>query len=199
MGKKVKWTNEHLDFIKANQADISRRELFELLCNTFDDIDPIATLDNFKGLVLRMGLRSNRDGCFKKGQIPWNKGVKGYMGANRTSFKKGQPSHNQRPIGSQRICSKDKYVIEKVAEPDVWKHKHRLLWEEHYGEIPEDCVIRFIDKDRMNITIENLICVPQGANSVLNLHNRPDTQDPDLNKAIILTETLRHEIRKLHG
>ena len=56
MGKKVKWTNEHLDFIRANQADISRRELFELLCDTFDDIDPIATLDNFKGLVLRMGL-----------------------------------------------------------------------------------------------------------------------------------------------
>ena len=199
MGKKVKWTNEHLDFIRANQADISRRELFELLCNTFDDIDPIATLDNFKGLVLRMGLRSNRDGCFKKGQTPWNKGKTGYMGANRTSFKKGQPSHNQRPIGSQRICSKDKDVIEKVAEPDVWKHKHRLLWEEHYGEIPEDCVIRFIDKDRMNITIENLICVPQGANSVLNLHNRADTDNPDLNKAIILTETLRHEIRKLHG
>ena len=199
MGKKVKWTNEHLDFIRENQADISRRELFELLCNTFDDIDPIATLDNFKGLVLRVGLRSNRDGCFKKGQTPWNKGVKGDKGANRTSFKKGQPSHNQRPIGSQRICSKDKYVIEKVAEPDVWKHKHRILWEEHYGEIPEDCVIRFIDKDRMNITIENLICVPQGANSVLNLHNRADTDNPDLNKAIILTETLRHERRKLHG
>lgn len=199
MGKKVKWTNEHLDFIRANQADISRRELFELLCNTFDDIDPIATLDNFKGLVLRMGLRSNRDGCFKKGQTPWNKGKTGYMGANRTSFKKGQPSHNQRPIGSQRICSKDKYLIEKVAEPDVWDYKHRMLWREHYGEIPEDCVIRFIDKDRMNITIENLICVPQGANSVLNLHNRADTDNPDLNKAIILTETLRHEIRKLHG
>ena len=43
MGKKVKWTNEHLDFIRANQADITRRELFELLCDTFDDIDPIAT------------------------------------------------------------------------------------------------------------------------------------------------------------
>ena len=197
MGKKVKWTEEHLDFIRANQANISRRELFELLCNTFDDIDPIATLDNFKGLVLRMGLRNNRNGCFKKGQTPWNKGKTGYMGANITSFKKGQDPHNHRPIGSQRICAKDGYLLEKVAEPDVWKHKHRLLWQEHHGEIPGDCIIRFIDGDRTNIAIDNLICVPQGANSVLNLHNRADTNNPDLNKAIILTETLRHEIRKL--
>ncbi len=29
------------------------------------------------------------DGKFKKGQVPWNQGVTGYMGANRTSFKKG--------------------------------------------------------------------------------------------------------------
>ena len=31
----------------------------------------------------------NNDGKFKKGLIPWNKGKTGYMGANRTSFKKG--------------------------------------------------------------------------------------------------------------
>ncbi len=32
------------------------------------------------------------DGKFKKGSMPWNKGVTGYMGANRTSYKKGDNS-----------------------------------------------------------------------------------------------------------
>lgn len=198
MAKPIKWTDEMLEFAIANNEKLTRAEIARQLIERFD-ADPRLEARTVSSKLCSLGHRSPISGCFKKGMTPWNKGVKGYMGANRTSFKKGQPSHNQRPIGSQRICSKDKYVIEKVAEPDVWKHKHRLLWEEHYGEIPEDCVIRFIDKDRMNITIENLICVPQGANSVLNLHNRPDTQDPELNKAIILTETLKHEIRKLHG
>ena len=46
-----------------------------------------------KGLAQRNWLEYNyvmkKDGRFKKGQVPWNKGVKGYMGANKTSFKKG--------------------------------------------------------------------------------------------------------------
>ena len=198
MSRYIEWTGEMLEFAIANNDKMTRPEIARHLREHFND-DPRINAMNVSRKLCSLGHKSPSSGRFKKGLSPWNKGVKGYMGANRTSFKKGQPSHNHRPIGSQRICSKDKYVIEKVAEPDVWKHKHRLLWEEHYGEIPEDCVIRFIDKDRMNITIENLICVPQGANSVLNLHNRADTDNPDLNKAIILTETLKHEIRKLHG
>ena len=48
-------------------------------------------------------MRSNK-GQFEKGLIPWNKGVKGYMGANRTSFKKGD---NSRPL-EQRFWEKVK-------------------------------------------------------------------------------------------
>lgn len=196
MAKPIEWTEQMLEFAIANNEKLTRAEIARQLIGRFD-ADPRLEARTVSRKLCSLGYKSPSNGYFKKGFTPWNKGVKGFMGANRTSFKKGQDPHNHRPIGSQRICSKDKYVIEKVAEPDVWKHKHRILWEEHYGEIPEDCVIRFIDGDRANITIENLICVPQGANSVLNLHNRADTDNPDLNKAIILTETLRHEIRKL--
>lgn len=196
MAKPIKWTDEMLEFAIANNEKLTRAEIARQLIERLD-ADPRLEARTVSRKLCSLGCKSPRTGGFEKGFTPWNKGVKGYMGANRTSFKKGQNPHNQRPIGSQRICSKDKYVIEKVAEPDVWGYKHRMLWQEHHGEIPEDCIIRFIDKDRMNITIDNLICVPQGANSVLNLHNRADTNNSDLNKAIILTETLRHEIRKL--
>lgn len=39
-------------------------------------------------------------GSFKKGQVPWNKGKTGYMGANKTSFKKGHLPPNTREMYS---------------------------------------------------------------------------------------------------
>lgn len=43
------------------------------------------------------------DGRFKKGQIPWNKGTKGVMKVNATSFIKGQPAHNKKtPL--KKVC-----------------------------------------------------------------------------------------------
>lgn len=46
------------------------------------------------------------DGKFKKGFTPWNKGVTGYMGANRTSFKKGD---NSRPLAERFWEKVEKY------------------------------------------------------------------------------------------
>ena len=40
-----------------------------------------------KGWMTKERLLGN---LFRSGKAPWNKGVKGYMGANSTSFKKGQ-------------------------------------------------------------------------------------------------------------
>lgn len=33
------------------------------------------------------------------------------------------------------------YVKVKVAEPNVWKFKHRIVWELAHGEIPANSVI----------------------------------------------------------
>ena len=39
--------------------------------------------------MFRNNLTTGTGGYFRKGSIPWNRGIKGYMGANKTSFKKG--------------------------------------------------------------------------------------------------------------
>jgi hypothetical protein len=79
-------------------------------------------------LCTRNKWNTGRTGCFEKGDKPWNTGTKGVCKPNSGNFKSGQVSWNKKPVGYERICSKDGYVIVKVAEPNVFKLKHRIVW-----------------------------------------------------------------------
>lgn len=65
------------------------------------------------------------------------------MKANRGSFKKGNRPGNTARVGDETLTD-DGYIRVKVAEPNRWELKHRLVWEKYRGEIPENGVIRFI-------------------------------------------------------
>lgn len=110
-------------------------------------------------------------GHFQKGFTPWNKGLKGVNGECKHRFKKGNETWNTRPLGDEHIDSEG-YVRVKVAETGTkkerWKLKHRLIYEQHYGEIPNEMIVRFYDNDKQNFNIENLYAVTKGENAVLN-------------------------------
>lgn len=98
---------------------------------------------------------------FQKGHVPSNKGVKGisYPGMEATQFKKGQKSSTWKPIGSERL-SEEGYLQRKVTAtgypPRDWVGVHILLWREHHGEIPAGHKVVFKDRNKQNISIENL-------------------------------------------
>lgn len=101
-------------------------------------------------------------GSFKKGNIPWNKGITGFMGANRTSFKKGRLPHNTREMYSERL-SKDGYIEIKVGR-NKWLGKHRYIWEQHYKtEVPKGYAVIFLDGDNRNFEIDNLKIISRGS------------------------------------
>ncbi len=117
------------------------------------------------------GIKSGRTGRFESGQTPWNNGLKGWTaGGNsaKTRFKKGNSPHNHKPVGSERIDNKDGFVLVKVAEPKTWRLKHILEWEKHNGKVPENHKIWFIDNDRTNCDINNLMLVTSAENAVVN-------------------------------
>lgn len=99
---------------------------------------------------------------FKKGDIPANKGKKMptdlYDKLAPTMFKPGHANSNHKPVGSERV-NVDGYVEIKVAEPRKWALKHRVIWEEANGPIPEGCNIQFRDGNRLNVKIENLYII----------------------------------------
>ena len=161
-----KYNDEMIEFLREVTPQKTYKEITELFNKKFN-LD--VTAEIIKSLLSRKKIHTGTKGClYKKGAIPWNKGKKGYMGANKTSFKKGHKPKNWRTVGSERIDTED-YTLIKIAEPKKWALKHRIIWEEfHKKKVPRGSVIIFADGDKTNFNIENLICVSRKELRVLN-------------------------------
>ena len=99
---------------------------------------------------------------FKKGSVPPNKGKKMspevYEKVKETMFKKGNSPVNHREVGSERI-NVDGYIEIKVAEPNRWRLKHRIIWEQVNGEIPKGYNVQFKNHNPQDCRIENLYLI----------------------------------------
>lgn len=111
---------------------------------------------------------------FPKGHVPQNKGKKMppqvRAKVERTFFPKGNKPHNTKFDGYERVNSEG-YTEVRLADR-VFIGKHRLIWEQHNGTIPDGHIIIFADGDRTNFAIENLVCVSRGDHAILNKNKK---------------------------
>lgn len=113
---------------------------------------------------------------FKPGHKSWNKGMKGLqLSTERTRFKPGNIPPTTVPVGTERWTTpgpKDmnprSYLQRKVAEPNVWRLVHHIVWEEAHGPIPPGHIVRFKTPDTTDISSSNLMCVTRAENSRMN-------------------------------
>lgn len=131
---------------------------------------------------------------FQKGHKTWNKGMKGLqIGGEETQFKKGNSPRNHKPVGTVVIRT-DGYMQTKIAEPNVWKLTHYLVWEQAGNTPPvHPFVLRFKDGNQQNCTIGNL---ELSSKVEMMEKNSVQTLPPDLRKAIHLHGVL---IRTING
>ena len=172
-----KWTDEEKEYLALIVKGSTYKEITKKMNDKFEYN---FSEEQVKGMMYRNKLTTGTGGHFKKGSIPWNKGLKGYMGANKTSFKKGTIPPNQVPIGTESI-TKGGYIKVKVGEPNKWKLKQRYIYEQHYGEIPNNYNIIFADGNIMNFDIDNLIAVSKSEMLILN-NNNLRFEDKELTK-----------------
>lgn len=164
-----RWGKEEVQYLVENytKPDVYAKDISKALGISISRVYDKAMKMGLKAPKCRICNKEEfREGAkksqFKKGHIPANKGktlsdvIKKKI--EHTFFKKGATPHNYRPVGSERI-DRDGYVWVKVADPKVWKQKHRLLWEEHYGKIPRGYNIQFKNKDKHDVRIENLYLI----------------------------------------
>ncbi|MDP2127215.1 MAG: HNH endonuclease signature motif containing protein [Pseudohongiella sp.] len=133
------------------------------------------TAEQLKTYTTNHQLKAGRTGCFEKGLVPWNTGTKGVVKPNSGNFRKGSMPVNTKPLGHERICSKDGYILVKIAERNPYtgaatryKAKHIVVWEAANGPVPPGHAIRFRDGDKLNCDIDNLVLVTLRLNAMLN-------------------------------
>ena len=184
------YTSEEKKFLKQFVPGHSHKEIATEFNKRFSNK---VTEGQIKSAVTRYHLKTGHTGRFEKGSVSHNKGQKMsdhvYKAAQPTMFKPGQKPPNTKPIGTEQELP-DGYIWVKIndipkANKDVnWRQKHRLLWEQNFGKIPEGHLVIFKDGDRRNFDLDNLACVSKQVNMWLSRrHLRYN--DADLTEAVI--------------
>lgn len=135
------------------------------------------TTRQLRSFLSRHQIICGRTGRFDPEQTPWNAGTRGtgLCKQNSGSFSPGNVPGNVRPLGDERICSKDGFVLVKITERNPYtgaatrfKHKHVVVWEQNHGVVPHGMVVRLLDGDRTNCALDNLLLVSRAEHLRLN-------------------------------
>lgn len=174
------YSKQEIAFLKSHIKGRDYHELTKLFNKHFG---LALTVGQIKAACKNRKFTNGREGRFTAGMIPHNKGKKGIGGWPPTYFPKGHRPYNWQPVGSERVNT-DGYVDIKITEPNKWRGKHLLLWEEQHGPLPKGFVVIFADGNRRNFSQENLVKVSRRELAYLN-KNRLLRGDADLTGAAI--------------
>lgn len=160
-----------------------------------------------KGYCCRKKIYSGLgNGRFKKGNVPANKGKRIskelYEKCSKTMFKPGIKPANTLPVDTV-IELEDGYLYKKIHDTpkarkkDNWAKLHYLVWEEQNGKVPDNHVLLFVDGNRRNINIDNLICVSRKVNLFLNKNRLRFKNKTEMQKACISYAQLNVKLNEL--
>ncbi|MDO4667029.1 MAG: HNH endonuclease signature motif containing protein [Streptococcus sp.] len=190
MGKKI-LTDEQHDFFVKIQNKRTSKEVARILSEKFALNISASQIKTYRK---NHHIHSGLTGRFQKGMIPHNKGKKFPGLKNSGQFKSGNLPKNKMAVGTITYTT-DGYPKIKVAEPNIWEYCHRREWEKHHGPIPKNHLIAFLDGDKSNWNIDNLICLNRGENQWMN-KGKMWSSNQELSKASVLNVRLKRKIKE---
>lgn len=194
-GGKSDKPEEHIRYIEENCKGTGPTEMAERLNREFG---ASYTARQIKAFYRNHGLNSGLTGRFEKGHVSYNKGKKGlkYPGSEKGWFREGHRPYNKTEIGTVRVKT-DGYLWKKVGEGSRdWKQLHRLVWEEHFGEVPEGQRVTFLDGDKRNVSIDNLVLVDDTVNARLTTL-KLRSSNPQMTQAAVTMLQITKKIKEL--
>ena len=202
------WTEEEIRVVEEMYPDYFASEIAKVLGRSTFSVQRMARIRGVTSSKEKIA-RSGKMTCmhpnviasrFQKGMVPHNKGQKMtseiYEKVRKTMFHKGHIPANYRPVGSERV-SKDGYVEVKVADPGKWMLKHRVIWEEAYGEIPDGYNVQFKNGDRQDLRLENLYIIKR-ADQMANANSIHVRYPEELKAVIRLKGSIKRQITEIN-
>lgn len=150
-----RYTAEEEQFLKENASKMTRRELTSEFNKRF------GACIKEDAIVMRCwqkGYKPRTDGKFKVGSVPWEK-----TNGGKDAYLKTLP---RAPLGKEYYMKGKTYVLTE----DGRRPKHRVVWEEHCGELKKGDVIIFADGDTSNFDIKNLRKVNNSIQATLHMN-----------------------------
>ena len=180
-----KYYEKHIRFLKKNVPGRHYSETVKIFNKRFGFT---ITARQLASLCKRVGIQTGFTGYFPKGHVPHNKGIKGvyYPGCEKGWFKKGDVPWDYMPVGTERVNA-DGYVDIKITDTAMpvqrrWKAKHIILWEKEHGKVPRGHCVIFLDGNKKNITLNNLMMVSRQVHAVM-CHLNYFTKDRERTRA----------------
>ena len=160
-----RYTEAELNWLRAHAPGNTWKELAALFNQRFH------TNQDWRSIHVACHRRAIKggtgDGRFRPGNPAWNRGLKGVNGDSPVRFQPGNRPHNRQPVGTERNAGG--WIEIKVAEPNRWRSKAMLLWEQRHGrQVPDGHVVLFADGDRRNFDPANLLLVSRAELAVMN-------------------------------
>ncbi|WP_082555260.1 HNH endonuclease [Devosia sp. Root635] len=201
-GRLLKYSAAEIAWLREN-CGLMIGEFHSAFCVQFGRVDISA--EQLNALRKRQGWKTGRTGHFAKGAAPANKGKKMPFNAKSaaTQFKKGQVPHTFRGAGHESV-DEDGYVWIIIDAPNPWTgaatrriHKHRCLWEQANGPVPEGYVLKCLDSDKLNTDPSNWEAIPMAVLPRLNgrFGRGYDTAPAELKPTIMAVAKLEHASR----
>ena len=204
------YTKKHLNFLRKWYVSMSQKDLTRAFNLKFPQLGK--TDSQVISILSNHHIRCGRTGRFEKGNPSWNAGTKGICKPNSGNFKKGHVPPNRKPLGSERVCPKDSFILKKIKERDPYtgfptrfKHKHVHVWEKAHGKTPKGMVVAFRDGNKKNCKLRNLMLISR--HELLHLNQQNYKEAPvELKPSILaltklkvkMSERVRHEKNNGH-
>lgn len=163
---RITWKKEVLNYLKANYNNYTYKQLSELMNEKFK---LKTTASSIEHKISRLGLKKSLEARQKQSRS---------RKCSKFWFKPGHSPVTKKPIGYERIDTNGTVWV-KTKDPDVFVQKHRLIYKQHFGEIKEGVNIVFLNGDKKDYRIENLVALTNSElalfnNTKINANNNDD-------------------------
>lgn len=154
-------------FLKENAPLMSRKELTERFNSEFGTAKSVLAI---KSYCNARGYNSSSTGKFQHGNVSWQTGLRGDdFKAHYTeesfsrSFNAMYYARNFHQIGDEIVRHGEPWIVTSIDYnlPSDRRRiqKRRYVWQQLYGEIPQNHVIVCLDGNPMNCEPSNLYCM----------------------------------------